>query len=54
MSFESKILGIPVSNISKIVGKPKASIDRIAQQKAFALGLREPTQMRYLDIQFQS
>jgi AraC-like DNA-binding protein len=43
MSFESKILGIPVSNISKIVGKPKASIDRIARQKAFALGLREPT-----------
>ena len=43
MSFESKILGIPISNISKIVGKPKASIDRIARQKAFALGLREPT-----------
>jgi AraC-like DNA-binding protein len=43
MSFESKILGIPISNISKIVGKPKASIGRIARQKAFALGLREPT-----------
>ena len=42
MSFESRILGIPVSSISKIVGKPKDSIDRIANQKAYVFGLREP------------
>ena len=43
MAVESQILGIPISSISKIVGKGKDRIEKIFDQPAPILGLREAT-----------
>ena len=43
MAVESKVLGIPVSSISKIVGKGKDRVEKIFVLPAPVLGLREAT-----------
>lgn len=43
MAVESRIIGIPISSISKIVGKGKDRIEKIFDQPAPLLGLREAT-----------